>query len=331
MNYMIYTSGERDTITSDVSQNDSGAKLTSSATHIKLTNVYKSISKEKAPERQTQSKGAALDSSSEEIANIVDDIIESVENNISKVDDPETYEATDYTDTCEHTNSAERVARNIIDDLMNTLESNEAKCLIPQYDGDIDSDFSESDNDDDETLYQSDGNFDAEKRLSRFDFVKLSYATLNYKYQSVRVVTQTQTSGNPLPSSNGSKPAQAISTGSQQHHAGHQSPSPIKRDRSASEESSDGGEQPNKKKYQCHICNKLFPNSFRLKTHVRVHTGEKPYKCEPCQQAFADRYILCCTSYMVIPKILCFRAIPYLTHVDGHQKIELSQILVRCK
>ena len=66
-------------------------------------------------------------------------------------------------------------------------------------------------------------------------------------------------------------------------------PAQIKRDRSVSDDGQEDGDNPTKKKHQCHICNKLFPNSFRLKTHVRVHTGEKPFKCEPCAQAFADR------------------------------------------
>ena len=66
-------------------------------------------------------------------------------------------------------------------------------------------------------------------------------------------------------------------------------PGQIKRDRSVSDDGQEDGDNPSKKKHQCHICQKLFPNSFRLKTHVRVHTGEKPFKCEPCAQAFADR------------------------------------------
>lgn len=42
----------------------------------------------------------------------------------------------------------------------------------------------------------------------------------------------------------------------------------------------------NKKYFNCDLCVKKYLNFYRLKTHYRIHTGERPYKCEICNKAF---------------------------------------------
>lgn len=41
------------------------------------------------------------------------------------------------------------------------------------------------------------------------------------------------------------------------------------------------------KPYKCEKCQRSFSRSDHLRTHMRTHTGEKPYKCRYCVKAFA--------------------------------------------
>ena len=36
------------------------------------------------------------------------------------------------------------------------------------------------------------------------------------------------------------------------------------------------------KPYKCDTCGKRLRENQRLQTHIRTHTGDKPYKCDTC-------------------------------------------------
>ncbi|GMT15931.1 hypothetical protein PFISCL1PPCAC_7228 [Pristionchus fissidentatus] len=47
--------------------------------------------------------------------------------------------------------------------------------------------------------------------------------------------------------------------------------------------------KPKNKLRQCAYCSKSFSKSYRLRDHERIHTGERPFKCDLCFKTFAQK------------------------------------------
>ena len=44
----------------------------------------------------------------------------------------------------------------------------------------------------------------------------------------------------------------------------------------------------NEKPYECDVCEKAFRESGSLTNHMRIHTNEKPYECDVCEKRFTS-------------------------------------------
>lgn len=56
--------------------------------------------------------------------------------------------------------------------------------------------------------------------------------------------------------------------------------------RSRSKTSSSKSKSSSRREHRCHTCDRVFSRSDNLRTHQRLHSGERPFDCKYCGQSF---------------------------------------------
>ncbi|KAI4810822.1 hypothetical protein KUCAC02_013751 [Chaenocephalus aceratus] len=98
---------------------------------------------------------------------------------------------------------------------------------------------------------------------------------------------------------------------------------------------SDPQRSAEKKQFTCSVCKKAFSQSAYLKTHMRIHTGEKPFTCTVCKKAFPQRGHL--KTHMTIHTgdkpftcTVCKKAFSHSGSLKAHMRVHTGEKPFTC-
>lgn len=92
-----------------------------------------------------------------------------------------------------------------------------------------------------------------------------------------------------------------------------------------------------REKFTCSYCNKSFRQSWYLQSHVRTHTGERPFACSVCPKTFTDKGAMNAhvrvTHYTEKTHVCtyCNKAFKLRKQLERHERIHTGHQYHRCE